>query len=478
MQYRGMKKQRFTLGVLLALCIIASPLMAGGITPPPGLSQAAADGLYVNRAGDTGMTGTHDWSLAEALFAAATKGAHPVTRDFGDGRYPLLAASNIFAGTNTFNGNVTLGGGGIDILTIKAGVLVTPSSFTWDATAAALKIDASGQLFEIFAATLDLSGAGDIPVPDGSKAAPSLRGSDTDSGIHFGSGGKSPSVTVDGSDVLVCDSTGVEVVGNAKVSGDLTDGTKSLSVAEAEAAFVHSGVTPGNPHNVAKADVGLGNVEDIALSTWGGSFSITKVGTVTKGTWEGATVAISAGGTGELTAAAAFSALSPLTSKGDLHGYSTTDERLGVGSTGQFLTVIGLPSPTALGWVDLPIRSPITIAFGGGENIPYFTTTNATFTTAAIFPFLGTDALGTPSKVWVIGNKSVNPTAWDFQLIDLTNATTIVTKTGNTGTTAELVDAGATSNWPTGIAMLEIQFRRTGGSPANGVFGYSAGIEF
>lgn len=38
-----------------------------------------------------------------------------------------------------------------------------------------------------------------------------------------------------------------------------------------------------NPHAVTKAQVGLGNVEDTALSTWAGSGSITTVGTLTSG---------------------------------------------------------------------------------------------------------------------------------------------------------------------------------------------------
>lgn len=123
-------------------------------------------------------------------------------------------------------------------------------------------------------------------------------------------------------------------------------------------------------------------------------------------------------------------------------------------------------------------RSPITIAFGGGENTPYFTTTNSSYTTVAVFHFGGTTALGTPSKIKAIGYKTASPTSWDFQVLDITNATTIVEKTGNTGTAAEIVDAGATSNWPAGEAILELQEKRAGGSPANAVYFHSLTIEF
>lgn len=39
--------------------------------------------------------------------------------------------------------------------------------------------------------------------------------------------------------------------------------------------------------SLSKSDVGLGNVENTALSTWAGSTYITTVGTITKGTWQG-----------------------------------------------------------------------------------------------------------------------------------------------------------------------------------------------
>ena len=42
-----------------------------------------------------------------------------------------------------------------------------------------------------------------------------------------------------------------------------------------------------NPHSVTKSQVSLGNVEDVALSTWTGTSNITTLGTITTGTWSG-----------------------------------------------------------------------------------------------------------------------------------------------------------------------------------------------
>jgi len=46
-----------------------------------------------------------------------------------------------------------------------------------------------------------------------------------------------------------------------------------------------------NPHTVTKAQVGLTNVEDTALSTWAGTSNVTTVGVVGTGTWQGTAVA-------------------------------------------------------------------------------------------------------------------------------------------------------------------------------------------
>lgn len=53
--------------------------------------------------------------------------------------------------------------------------------------------------------------------------------------------------------------------------------------------------------NITKSSIGLGNVENTALSTWAGTNKITTLGTVTTGTWNGSTVNVAHGGTGATT---------------------------------------------------------------------------------------------------------------------------------------------------------------------------------
>lgn len=52
------------------------------------------------------------------------------------------------------------------------------------------------------------------------------------------------------------------------------------------------------PLQLTPGDVGLGNVENVALSTWPGSTSITTVGTISAGLWQGTPIATNRGGTG------------------------------------------------------------------------------------------------------------------------------------------------------------------------------------
>lgn len=75
--------------------------------------------------------------------------------------------------------------------------------------------------------------------------------------------------------------------------------------------------------------------------------SLTAVGTITSGTWNGTTIAIANGGTGQTTQTAAFDALSPMTASGDLiyGGASGTGTRLPKGSDGEVLTLVsGVPA--------------------------------------------------------------------------------------------------------------------------------------
>jgi len=55
----------------------------------------------------------------------------------------------------------------------------------------------------------------------------------------------------------------------------------------------------GRSASEVKSDIGLGSVENTALSTWAGTTNVTTLGTIATGAWEGTTVAVDQGGTGQ-----------------------------------------------------------------------------------------------------------------------------------------------------------------------------------
>lgn len=69
--------------------------------------------------------------------------------------------------------------------------------------------------------------------------------------------------------------------------------------------------------------------------------SLTSVGTIATGVWQGTAIDIAHGGTGQTAKQAAFDALSPLGTAGDLLYFNGTHNvALGVGTTGQIVTVV------------------------------------------------------------------------------------------------------------------------------------------
>lgn len=102
-------------------------------------------------------------------------------------------------------------------------------------------------------------------------------------------------------------------------------------------------VTASGPGSVAATLAATSNATLVTLSALTTAGSLATVGTVTSGTWSATTIAVNKGGTGQTTAAAAFNALSPITTTGDTiySSSGTTNSRLAIGATGNVLTVAG-----------------------------------------------------------------------------------------------------------------------------------------
>ncbi|NBQ67353.1 MAG: hypothetical protein EBU46_00365 [Nitrosomonadaceae bacterium] len=92
-------------------------------------------------------------------------------------------------------------------------------------------------------------------------------------------------------------------------AAELNVGTSANNVVQLNSSAQLPAVSGELLTNLTKTQVGLGNVENVTLSTWTGSAYLTTVGTIDTGTWEGSVVGITYGGTGAADASGARSAL-------------------------------------------------------------------------------------------------------------------------------------------------------------------------
>jgi hypothetical protein len=120
--------------------------------------------------------------------------------------------------------------------------------------------------------------------------------------VNNGGAGDSSSFTFNGS---AARTISYNSIGAPSISGTNATGTWNISVT-GNAGTVTNGVYTNGSYadpswitSLAKSKVGLGNVENTALSTWAGSANLTTLGTVVTGTWNATTIAVDKGGTGQ-----------------------------------------------------------------------------------------------------------------------------------------------------------------------------------
>lgn len=171
------------------------------------------------------------------------------------------------------------------------------------------------------------------------------------------------------------------------------------------------------------------------------------------------TVTIAAGGTGQTTKAAAFDALSPLTTEGDLLGYTTTNARIAKGTGNQ---VLGMNNgATAQEYKTITAGTNISVAHGAGtitinntdpnngtvtnysagDLSPLFTTTEANTTTTPALSFALTDA----AAYTVLGRHAASTGAPSYGALTTAHLPNILG-----GTTASSIRALPTSGTLTG----------------------------
>jgi len=150
-------------------------------------------------------------------------------------------------------------------------------------------------------------------------------------------------------------------------------------------------------------------VENTALSSWAGTASITTLGTIVTGTWQGTTVAINQGGTGQTTAQAAIDSLSAVS--------GATNEHVLTKDTG----------------TGNAIWKVATGGGGGGANTALSNLAAVAINLTLVSDTDNTDALGTAAIGWsdlFLGNESVitwstAPSSADLTLTHSANTLTL-----------------------------------------------------
>jgi len=152
------------------------------------------------------------------------------------------------------------------------------------------------------------------------------------------------------------------------------------------------------------------------------SSSLTSVGTIGTGVWQGSAVGIAYGGTGQTTASAAFNALSPITTTGDLIIGNGTNSatRLAIGTNGYVLTSNG----TTASWA---AASGVTSFTAGTTG---FTPSSATTGAITLAGTLNTANGGTGLTGFTAANNAIYSTS-----SSVLTAGTLPVLAGGTGVT-------------------------------------------
>jgi hypothetical protein len=224
-------------------------------------------------------------------------------------------------------------------------------------------------------------------------------------------------------------------------AGVITFGTTAITFAQISSAQVYSagtgltltGTTFSLTAPVATTLGGTG----LTSFTSGGAVYATSTSALTTGT-----LPIASGGTGQTTASAAFNALSPITSTGDLIvGTGTnTAGRLGIGSNGQILISDGTTAtwgaaPASMIYPGAGIANSTGTAWGTSYSVSG--TGDVALTTSPVFT---TPNLGTPSAA-TLTNATGLPISTGVSGLGTNVATALGTNVGSAG--AVVVNGGA-----------------------------------
>ena len=416
------------------------------LTANQSITWTAAGDISGSASGTTSITPTLTTTGLRGVALPTLGATAGFLRYTGTGTNTWIFDTSTYLTTNqsiTLTGNVT-GSGTTSISTTIANNVVTnamlaqipTATFHGRTTAATGNVEnltatQATALLDTFTTTLKglapASGGGTTNFlrADGTWAAPA------------GTGFTNPMTTL--GDTLFQGGSGV-----ARLAGNITTTKQFLSqtgTGTISAAPVWSAVT--------KADVGLANVENTALSTWAGSTNITTLGTITAGTWNGTTIAVARGGTG-LTALGTASQLLRTNAGATALEYFSGGNLTKTDDTNVTLTLGGTPNGSLINAVSL------TLGWAGQLSVARGGTGASTLTGVAIGNGTGaiTAVAGTASQLL---RRNAGNTAYEFFSPTYLTANQTITLSGDvTGSGATAITATIANNVVTNAKLAQV----------------------
>lgn len=241
----------------------------------------------------------------------------------------------------------------------------------------------------------------------------------------FGTASSTGTVTVNAKGLVTAASNTAIQITESQVTNLVTD-----LAAKQSTTLTNTHILVGNGSNVAtdvamSGDINIANTGATSLvatsnTTLTSLANLATVGTITSGTWSGTTIALNKGGTGQTTKAAAFDALSPMTTAGDIiyGGASGIGTRLATGTSVQVLHGGATPS-----WSAVSLTADVTGA------LPLVNGGTGTAAASANAAFNALSPLTTKGDV--LGYSTVNarvPVGTDGQVLTADSAQTLGVK--------------------------------------------------
>lgn len=187
--------------------------------------------------------------------------------------------------------------------------------------------------------------------------------------------------------------------------------------------------------NRLTADVSTGDITLDISALYAGQTSITTLGTITTGTWNGTTIAIANGGTGQTSQTAAFDALAPTTTKGDLIVHNGTDNiREAIGTNNYVLTADSAQA-SGVKWAPATAVSSVTV-------------TDDTTTNATVYPTWAAGTSGAQAVTVSSTKITFNPSTGLLTSIGFSGSGALLTSIPNGG----LVNSSITVTAGTGMS--------------------------